>query len=357
MSPTPFGEGGLLGGGERYPIELSRALAPHVDCQLLTFGRFAREWREPGGLTVRVLPRLAHALGHPAHPLSFAIPAALRTAGIVHTHHMRSLPSMISALSARTLRKHLVVTDHGLMGSDLAGLLPAAFERFLTVSEWSARELGAPRLRTRVIYGGADPVRYYPGPTTRRDGALFVGRITPHKGVDRLIAALPQGPVLRIAGSTGHDSSLPERDYPTLLQRMAVGKGVRFLGPVSDADLPGLYRSARVFVLPSVEKTCYGRDVRVSELLGLTVLEAMASGTPVICSRMGGLPEIVQHGVTGLLVDPGDTAQLHEALESLLCNPLRAERMGRAARELLLERFTWEKCAERCLRAYEELRP
>jgi starch synthase len=119
--------------------------------------------------------------------------------------------------------------------------------------------------------------------------------------------------------------------------------------------LPLLYRQAQVLVLPSVGQTCYGRTVRVSELLGLVVLEAMASGTPVVCSRIGGLPEIVENGVTGFLVEPGDRAGLHERLSELLGNPVLARRMGTNARERVLERFTWQACADRCLAVYQAL--
>src|SRR5438093_429116 len=83
-----------------------------------------------------------------------------------------------------------------------------------------ARELKAPPARTRVIYGGADPRRFYPDPSASRDGVLFVGRITPHKGIDRLIAALPMGAHLKVVGSAGHDPRPPERDYPRLLRRL-----------------------------------------------------------------------------------------------------------------------------------------
>ena len=203
--------------------------------------------------------------------------------------------------------------------------------------------------------GGADPGRFCPDSSVSRDGVLFVGRITPHKGIDRLIAALPRGALLTVAGSTGHDPHPPERDYPGLLRRLARGKEVEFLGPVPDRDLPDLYRQAVALALPSVERTYYGREVRVSELLGLAALEAMASGTPVVCSRLGGLAEIVQHGVTGFLVEPGDVEDLRERLAQLLCDPALAARLGRNARELVIERFTWRACAQRCLEAYAEL--
>lgn len=355
VAPTPFGSAGILGGGERYPLELSRALASETDCELITFGPRGGSYLEPGGLRVRTLPPLAFLYGHPAHPLAPGLPAALGNADLVHTHHMRSAPSRLAALAARLRRQRLVVTDHGLRGGDWAGLLPRLFDRFLAVSDYSARDLRAPPARTRVIYGGADPIRFAPDPATSRDGVLFVGRLTPHKGVDRLIAALPPGAHLRLVGSMGHDPNPPERDYPGLLRRLAAGRDVQFLGPVPDENLPSLYRGASVLALPSVHRTCYEREVPVSELLGLVAIEAMASGTPVVCSRLGGLPEVVQHGVTGFLVEPGDTEELHERLTELLQDRGLAARLGRNGRELVLERFTWRACAQRCLAAYTEL--
>jgi glycosyltransferase involved in cell wall biosynthesis len=252
-------------------------------------------------------------------------------------------------------RQRLVVTDHGLEGGDWVGLLPRLFDRFLTVSAYSAHQLRAPPARTRLIYGGADPTRFWPDPSITRRGVLFVGRLTPHKGVDRLIEALPPGAELLVAGSSGHDRHPPERDYPTLLRRLAAERAVTFLGPVADERLPAFYRSAAVLVLPSVHLTCYGKAIRSPELLGLVVLEAMLSGTPVIASRLGGLPEIVEHGETGFLVEPGNTAELRERLAELLGVPGLADHLGRQARERALGRFTWRACAERCLAAYTEL--
>ena len=332
-------------------------LARRVDCQLVTFGRKPEDRREDARLRVRTLRSVGTLRGHPAHPVAPSLPVALLGADIVHTHHMRSLPSRIAALTARLSRRHAVVTDHGLQGGDWGGTLPRLFDRFLTVSAYSARELGAPRRRTRVIWGGADTSRYFPDPSLSRDGVLFVGRLTPHKGVDRLIAALPTGATLRVIGSEGHDPEPPERDYPQLLRRLAAapGRRVEFLGPVSDGDLALAYRRAAVLALPSVERTCYGRDVRVSELLGLVVIEAMASGTPVVASRVGGLPEIVDDGVTGFLVPPGDVAQLRDRLDQLLRDRELADRMGRNARERVLADLTWDAVADRCLAAYDEL--
>lgn len=354
VAPTAFGSGGVYGGGERYPLELARALSRRIDCTLVTFGAHERDYRD-GALRVRVVKPLAYLRGHPARPLAPSLPRLLSGAQVVHAHHMRSPASVWAAVSARLREVGTAVTDHGLQGWDGGGLLRTLFDRFLLVSTYSANELRAPAERTSVIHGGADPQRYRPDEAIARRGVLFVGRVTPHKGIDRLIRALPQGATLTVAGSSGHDARPPERDYPALLRRLAEGRDVRFVGPVSDEDLPELYRRAEVLVLPSVETTCYGRRIAVSELLGLVILEAMASGTPVVASRLGGIPEIVDDGRTGNLVAPGDEAELRDALARLLGDAAHARRMGAQARQRVLEEFTWQRCAERCLESYDEL--
>jgi glycosyltransferase involved in cell wall biosynthesis len=354
VAPTPFGREGLFGGGERYPLELARALARHIDTELVTFGGSSQMRLEPDGLRITTLRALTYLNGHPAQPFAPSLVRALRGAHVVHTHHMRSLPSRIAALAGRVSRQRLAVTDHGLLGNTWGGLLPRMFHLFLTVSAYSARELAAPPERTRVIYGGADPSRFAPDPDTERNGVLFVGRLTPHKGVDRLLQALPPGARLRVAGSEGHDPDPPECDYPMLLQRLAHDRDVVFLGPVADHELPGLYRSAAVFVLPSVARTCYGKEIAVSELLGLSVLEAMASGTPVVASAIGGVPEIVRDGETGFLVPPGDLVTLRHRLAQVLGDAGLASRLGANARQDVLDRFTWSRVAARCLDAYAQ---
>jgi glycosyltransferase involved in cell wall biosynthesis len=326
-----------------------------VHCRLVTFGPHSRVWCDSSGLHVRVLATRWHRRGHPAHPVAPQLVTALGETDVVHAHHLRSTPSRLAAIVARLRRRATVVTDHGLGGGDWFGILPLLFNHHLAVSHYSASLLDFPPAKTTIIYGGADPRRFAPLTDGARRGVLFVGRLTPHKGIDRLIAALPRHASLTIAGTGGHDPEPPECDYPSHLRRLARGRPVRFAGAVDDATLAGLYRRAAVVAVPSVEVTCYGRTIAVSELLGLTAIEAMASGTPVVASRLGGLAEIIVDGETGFLVAPGDTDELGARLQELLADPARARRMGAAARHLMLERYTWDACARRCLVAYHQL--
>jgi glycosyltransferase involved in cell wall biosynthesis len=354
VAPSVFGPQGLYGGGERYPLELAGAIATSVECELVTFGSRPGRWTS-GRLRIRVLRPVGRLHRHPAQPVAPLLPAALVGADIVHAHQFRSVPTRMAAFTARMLGAGTVITDHGLPGRTWGGLVHRLFDRFLVVSEFSAGLLGAPPTRTQVIYGGADPRRFTPEPGGDRDGVLFVGRLTPHKGIDRLIRALPAGVALRIAGSGDHDPHPPEQGYPRLLRRLAEGRHVDFLGPVPDPLLPELYRRAAVVALPSLDRTCYGRRVPVSELLGLAALEAMASGTPVVASRIGGLAEVVVDGETGFLVEPGDTQALRDRLARIVSDRRLAARLGANARDLVVQRFTWRACAERCLSAYEAL--
>jgi glycosyltransferase involved in cell wall biosynthesis len=352
--PTPFGFSGLHGGGERYPLELCRALAHHVSCRLVTFGPREESHRN-AGLETRQLQTIVRIGSHPAHPIGRGLVAALRGVDLIHTHQTTSTPSRISALIAHALRIPVVTTDHGLGPGGWPRLLPRLFDGFLGVSQNSIDVLGVAEHRSRVVYGGVDPDRFHPS-SERRRGVLFVGRMTPHKGLDRLLQALPAGVSLTIAGTEGHDRHEPERSYPRLLRALA-NDDVTFAGAASEEDLPNLYRRAEVFVLPSVHRTVYGKPVAISELLGLALLEAMASGTPVIASRIGGVPEVVRDGETGYLVSPGNAEELRERIGELVGDPARARRMGKAGRALVLERFTWDHCALRCLEAYAGLVP
>jgi glycosyltransferase involved in cell wall biosynthesis len=199
-----------------------------------------------------------------------------------------------------------------------------------------------------VIYGGVDVERFCPGKHKELGTVLFVGRLLPHKGVDCLIRALPDGARLRIVGRPY------SAEYYAGLEQLARGKNVEFLTDVKDADLPAHYRQAQVLALPSVTSFGGVEDPK-AELFGLALVEAMASGTAVVGSDTCSIPEIVSHGECGLLVPPGDADALRAALGEILDSPSEARRMGQAGRARAELHFTWPSVARRCQQAYLEM--
>ena len=161
-----------------------------------------------------------------------------------------------------------------------------------------------------------------------------------------MIAALPAGMPLDVIGPHTSDGYLEE------LQAQANGKAVCFRHNCDDKALVDAYRRALCVVLPSVYRTPDGGETKVPELLGQTLLEAMACGTPVICTNVASMPEIVEHGRTGFVVEPGDRRALGDRLRWLADHRVEAAAMGEAGRRVVLERFQWKQVVRRCLDAY-----
>ncbi|MGA5319074.1 glycogen synthase [Streptomyces seoulensis] len=215
--------------------------------------------------------------------------------------------------------------------------------------------------RVHVVHNGIDTALYRPDPGTdalRRHGidperpyVLFVGRITRQKGVPQLLRAVreidPGTQVVLCAGAP--DTPEIDREFRDRFQELgAVRSGVFWIPQMLPrAEVVQLLTHAAVFVCPSVY-----------EPLGIVNLEAMACGTPVVASRVGGIPEVVDDGRTGLLVDTdGDFAgNLARALDSVLADPAAARRMGEAGRARAVGEFGWDAVARRTAGLYEEIR-
>src|ERR1044072_9414365 len=196
--------------------------------------------------------------------------------------------------------------------------------------------------------GGVDTDKFKPG---EADDAcdrpvLYVGRLMPHKGVDDLVEALPEGMRLELVGRPYHEEFVAD------LRRLAEGKDVRFHHDCDDEALIEAYRRALCVVLPSVYRTRYGGETKVPELLGQTLLEGMACGAPAICTDVASMPEVVEDGVTGFVVPPNDPGALKQKLVWLRDNPARRREMGEAARRRVLEKFTWPAVVRNCLKIY-----
>src|SRR5262249_25532314 len=153
--------------------------------------------------------------------------------------------------------------------------------------------------------GGVDTEKFSPDPAVPREPVvLFVGRLVPHKGVNYLIEALPDGLTLEVIGRP-YDAG-----FAAELRRLAAGRAVRFRADCDDAEVVRACRRALCVVLPSVYRSPAGGETPVPELLGQTLLEGMACRTPVVCTAVASLPEVVADGVTGFVVAPNDPAAL-----------------------------------------------
>ena len=173
---------------------------------------------------------------------------------------------------------------------------------------------------------------------------LYVGRIEPLKGIDILLRAVPMleyGEDLRVlvvGGNPGNDAELDRLN--SLTAELGIGDSVTFTGSVPQSALPTYYSAADVFVLPSH-----------SESFGLAPLEAMACGTPVVVSRVGGMKTFVNSGENGYLVPWRCPESFAQRLDVLLANPELRDAMGQAAREKALK-MGWGSVADRMLDYY-----
>ena len=350
--PALFGPSGIVGGAERYAFELARHMAHRVPTRLLSFGSQDRVLTE-GPLDVRVVAAPWHVRGQRTNPVSAAIVPEILNADVVHCHQHHILMSSAAAALCRVTGRRVFATDLGGGGWDVSAYISTDrwFHGHLHISEYSrhiSQHDGKPW--ARVILGGVDTETFSPDPAVPRNGrALFVGRPLPHKGLTDLITALPHEVPLDVIG--------PRNDSGTVeALRAQIGtKQVRFLHDVDDAGLVRAYREALCLILPSVYKLPDGTITRVPELLGQTLLEAMACGTPVICTRVASMPEIVRDDHNGFIVEPGDHDALAARLRWLAAHPQRAAEMGAAGRRTVCDRFQWPAVVQRCLDAYEQL--
>jgi starch synthase len=218
--------------------------------------------------------------------------------------------------------------------------------------------------RVHVIHNGIDPEIYRPQPSPEtltsfgvdpnRPYVLFNGRITRQKGLPLLLAAAlkldPQYQIVIVASSP--DTPEIAAEVAALAGRVSAERGnlIWIDHFISREDLIHLHSHAAVFVCPSIY-----------EPFGLVILEAMACETPVVASRVGGIPEIVVEGETGYLVDldPADldgfTTALAGRVQELLEDTTLAARMGKAGRERVVQHFGWRAIAAQTVWLYDSL--
>jgi glycosyltransferase involved in cell wall biosynthesis len=292
----------------------------------------------------------------------------LRGADVVHTQDRRAL--LLCGAAARAAGARLVHTYHGLpeelaglpgrpharpMGRPLRGAwllhghlrieaLLAHLGTLVVPSQAMAGYLasrGFPRDRIRVFPSRVDIRRREPEPPHQPVRLATAARLEPHKGVDVLLDACAQlGPLI---ASTHLDIYGDGSLRPHLERRAAeYGLDVSFHGQVG--ALRDRLLEADVFVLPSL-----------GENLPIAILEAMAVALPVVATRVGGVPELVEDGVTGCLVEPGDAQGLANALAALIVDPERRAALGRAGVQRVAQRFDAAEAGTEMLDFYGRL--
>lgn len=288
------------------------------------------------------VPKLHHLA---AYALTRRAIAAFRP-DLVHLHWLDATPWMVR-LARRWPRTVVSVWGRDVIW-DGAGPEPAArvarkravlaaADEVIAITRFHAertRPLLAAAQRLSVVPWGVDTARFRPR-AGAAGGAPVIGfakHYLPKYGPEVLLRAMAvvrgRRPDARLV-MVGHGDPAPYRREAAAL---GLGGAVELRGPVAHEDVPELMRGFDVFCMPSVYD---------SETFGVAAVEAAASAVPVVATRVGGVPEAVEHGVTGLLVEPRDADGLAAALLALLDDPRRARRMGEAGRAFVRARYEW----------------
>lgn len=344
VTPTYFAPESIVGGGERFAEELARAMAARAEVKLVSFGPQARRERLLPAYERVILKSWTRDRMAPFSPRLFA---ELAGADVVHCHQYFVLPTFLSALAGRLRGSRVFVSDLGGGGWTPGYQIDQSrwIAAHLPISQYAARALPGRNRRSAVIYGGVDLARHPMRDAAAHDGsAVFLGRLLPHKGVHFLVEGLPPGMPLHAIGPA------PDAAYLERLRRAAAGRRVEFhLGPPDEAVAARL-RKAMALVHPTPVDAAGSPGV--NELFGLALVEAMASGCPVVASDVPPLAEIVVHGESGLLVPPNEPRAISAALARLAADGELWRRLSAGARARVEERFTWERVVDRCLAAY-----
>lgn len=360
-----------------------RAISTNLDDRLRFLG-LLHQLRFPG----HQFPFSVSLLRYIHYCFRLAIDIRSQNCDIIHIHNFYQFAPLIRLLNPKAtivLHMHnewLNWFDHAVAKRRLK-----AVDYIIGCSEHVTRKASDafPEWSDRMvaIFNGVD-VRTFSNPSINSDVSaqlskrlLFVSRVSPEKGVHVLIDAFncvaeeDLNVHLTIVGPefvANERVSIAVSDDPKVLKLKTlysqlrscyngsylaylkdkispkVADRVKFVGVVERSDLPHYYHNADILVSPSL-----------SETFGMSLVEGMASGIPVIGARVGGMISVVQEGVTGLLVESGNAASLANAIQYLLSNPKLCQKMGEAGREQAIVRFSWEQVAANLFDFYREL--
>jgi glycosyltransferase involved in cell wall biosynthesis len=351
LSPFYFNEKSCLGGGERYPLSCARGVveASRGACkvEIISYDKKPAFHEIQPGVSLRILP--AARFTDPLNVVSWELPAALADADLIHIHQAAMRASELALWVAKLQRKPVCVTDHGSTTSNV-GVYPDRLEladKIVCYSDYG-KSLFHTKTPIEVIKGGLD-CTFFKLPTERheRDRILYVGRLVPYKGVDLLIQAMPKDMLLTVCGRPYHQGFFKR------LTDLSKGKRIEFVTDADDSRIRELYYRSWANVLPSQYQDCYGHMQPAPELMGLTLLEAMACGTAAICANVGAMPEFVRQNETGFIFDTPE--QLTDYMTYLRDRPEVAEQIGQRARQVVEREYDYRVVGRKLLNVYERM--
>jgi glycosyltransferase involved in cell wall biosynthesis len=235
-------------------------------------------------------------------------------------------------------------------------------DALIAVSKYTVDELtelyGIDEKKIHVIYNGVDVQKFKPrsnrdelrrefGLEEENKIVLFVGRLYHRKGLELLLRSIPS--VLQEFSDvkfviSGKGFKQKEESLRNLAKQLDIENHVTFMGYVPDEKLPNLYSASDIFVLPAIY-----------ENFPFAILEAQATGLPVISTKVGGIPEFLVDNENGFLIDAGDSAQLTQRVLALLQDPKLAKEMGMRGRKLIEEKFSWRLITSQVIDLYHKL--
>ncbi len=235
-------------------------------------------------------------------------------------------------------------------------------DALIAVSKYTVDELtklyGIAEEKIHVIYNGVDVQKFKPrsnraelrrefGLEEDKKIVLFVGRLYHRKGLEILLRSIPQ--VLQEFSDvkfviSGKGFKQKEESLRNLAKQLDIENHVTFMGYVPDEKLPNLYSASDIFVLPAIY-----------ENFPFAILEAQATGLPVISTKVGGIPEFLVDNENGFLIDPRDSAQLTQRVLALLQDQKLAKEMGMHGRKLIEDKFSWRLITSQVIDLYHKL--
>jgi glycosyltransferase involved in cell wall biosynthesis len=374
-----------FGGVERRIMEMAKSLRNNVDTTVYSGTKAG--FKKPAIINgVRINPCFSTDALFPVDNWFFnnTLAEAVDTINAdVYEAHAVSGYEFLEALKKRGIKKPFIQTVHGVLADEymqslqrgtptfrarLANLIMWRLAKLeeksaknatlnVTISKYSAEKIVqfycVDKAKIRIVPNGVDTQRFKPSEECKKikqqigvDSklcVLFVGRLIPRKGLPFLVEAAQNIVKEYVQTKFLIVGDGPQKNHIlSYLQKTNLRGNFVFLGDVNERVLPALYNCADVFVLPSIQ-----------EGQGIALLEAQATAKPVVAFDVGGVSEAVVKGETGFIMKP-DSRELADAIMKLLGNWSLRETMGIRGRKFVLENFSWDVCAQKLLKIYQE---